>query len=475
MLETKEKPNKIGILVVNYNNLEYTKNCVSDLFKQINQNFELWVVDQNSSEIGTKEYLNELKQTNVSVIENNTNQDLNRVWNWFYENCESEYLCFLNNDVRISNNFTDDTINIFEKESQVGAVIHVTNNSKYVKAEHKLNYAILNPPLYQGWDFCFRRKAYTEIPDTLRIFGGDDFLFGNLNKNGYKTALVYSSPIIHYKEKTRNNIGDVIHEIQRKDNANYHIERQKIGFRHTDTTMGKMSNKYPPQGIQLTQNKNCLFTTLIDDYDILNEVNKIEGWDYLYFTNNINLKSKTWKVIYHPHETKEKLDSYKLSRYYKTNYKKYLSSYDKLIYCDARMKVVGNINELLKRLDGVDISFMKHPHANNIKEEMKRVSVGGLERKGVVDKIKERYEKENYKYDNGLFAGGVLIFKNNERTSNFFNEWWYEIENYSYRDQLSLNFVVSRNPELKYDTQPFYNTINKYFQQTPRKTKRLTF
>ena len=467
---------KLGIVVVNYNNLDYTKNCVDDLRKQINQNFELWVIDQDSTEVDTDEYFNNLHGENIKVVRNSSNVDLNRVWNNFYDKCKSEYLCFLNNDVRLTNNFTDDTLKIFNIEPSVGAVIHVTNNLKFTSPKQDLHYEILNPPLYQGWDFTLKREAFTRIPNTLRIFGGDDFIFGHLNKRGYKTALTYGSPIIHYKERTRVNMGNEIHEIQKHDIQNYHIEMKKDGYRHTDTTMNTdKSNKYPPHGIQLTQNKNCLFTTLIDDYDTLNDVNKIDGWDYVCFTNDKNLKSKTWKVIYHFHETKEKLDSYKLSRYYKTNFKKYLLSYDKLIYCDARMNVVGNINELLKRLDGVDISFMKHPAANSIKEEMKRVLGGGLERKGVIDKIKERYEKENYKYDNGLFAGGVLIFKNNERTSKFFNEWWYEIKNYSYRDQLSLNFVVSRNPELKHNSALFNKTIGLFFKQTPRKNKRMTF
>jgi hypothetical protein len=247
----KKKTNKIGILIVNYNNLDFTRNCVSDIMNQINQNFDLWVIDQNSNEIGTDDFLNELDNELINVVRNDKNYDLNRVWNWFYDECELEYLCFLNNDVRLTNNFTDDIIKIFDIESQVGAVIHVTNNLKYVKADHKLRYEILNPPLYQGWDYTVKREAYTKIPDSLRIFGGDDYIFGNLNMKGYKTALTYSSPIIHYKEKTRIKLGGEIHKIQVSDGKYYHIERQKRGFQHTDTTMGKMSNKYPPENIKL--------------------------------------------------------------------------------------------------------------------------------------------------------------------------------------------------------------------------------
>jgi hypothetical protein len=378
--------------------------------------------------------------------------------------------------VRLSNNFTDDIIRIFQNESQVGAILHVTNNPKFCKAEHTLNYEILNPPLYQGWDFCFKREAYTKIPDSLRIFGGDDFLFGHLKKGGFKIAFTYSSPIIHYKERTRIKMGSIIHQIQQEDIKNYHIQMKRDGYQHTNSTMNTdKSNKYPPDGMKLTQNTNCVFTTIINNYSTLNEVEKKEGWDYVCFTNDKNLKSNTWKIVYYPKKNETNLENYKLSRYYKTNFHKYLLSYENLIYIDARMKISGDLNVLLQRLKDVDISFMKHPEAKSIKQEMDRVLRGKLEGVEMVNEIKKRYEKEGYLYDNGLFAGGILIFKNNERTIKFFKEWWYEIKNYSYRDQLSLNFVVSRNPELKYSIQPFSETVQKYFKMMPRKSKRLTF
>lgn len=467
---------KIGILVVNYNNLNYTKNCISDLKKQLNQNFELWLVDQNSNEKGTFEFLNEINNTNVKVIKNKENLDLNRVWNYFYDNCKCEYLCFLNNDVRLTNNFIDDTIKVFDIESSVGIVIHVTNNLNYTKSKHDLNYEILKTPLYQGWDFSLRRKNYTKVPESLRIFGGDDFIFADYHKKGFKIAMVYSSPIIHYKEKTRNSLGNIIHDIQKSDIKNFHVEIKKHKLNLINSTFNtNICNKYPPDGIKLEENKKCLFTTIINQYDNLNEVKKINGWDYVCFTNDKNLKSNTWKIIYIDYTTKDKIESSKLSRFFKTNYHKYLSSYDFLIYADARMEVIGNLDLLLNRLKGYEFSFMIHPEAKSIKEEMKRVLGGRLEKKEVIEKIKDRYEKNSYKYDNGLFAGGVLIFRNCENVKKFFLDWWYEIKNYSHRDQLSLNYVLSKNQKLIYNATPFRKTIGLFFKQNSRKSKRPVF
>ena len=245
----------VGVLIVNYNNLEYTRNCVSDLSKQINNNFQLWVVDQNSNERGTKDYLKELDNlSGITVIRNKTNVDLNKVWNYFYSICNSDILCYLNNDTRLTNNFIDDIIKIFSIESEVGIVIHVTNNEKYTKADSNLSYEVLSPPLSQGWDYSIRKELYVKIPSTLRIFGGDDFIFAHVNKVGKKIALTYSSPIIHYKEKTREMFGNNIRDIQSLDAANYWKEVGNDGLTHVNSTFNSNKcNKIPPPNIKLWQ------------------------------------------------------------------------------------------------------------------------------------------------------------------------------------------------------------------------------
>ena len=84
-----------------------------------------------------------------------------------------------------------------------------------------LEYKVLYPPYYQGWDFTIRRNIIPKIPKQLKIFGGDDYIFAKIVQKGYNVALVYSSPIIHYKEKTRINIPN-IKEIQEEDAMNFY-------------------------------------------------------------------------------------------------------------------------------------------------------------------------------------------------------------------------------------------------------------
>ena len=119
---------EIAVLVVNINNLAYTSNVINDLLVQ-DCEFKLTVVDQGSTEINTREYLDFLCELDrINVIRNKTNVNLNTLWNKFYCETEEPYLCFLNNDVRVPRNFLKDTLDIFGKEKDVGATIHATNH-----------------------------------------------------------------------------------------------------------------------------------------------------------------------------------------------------------------------------------------------------------------------------------------------------------------------------------------------------------
>lgn len=190
----------ISVLVVNLNNLEYTKNCINDLLKQ-DCNFDLTIVDQNSSESGTKEYFSSLPE-NVEFIQNYENKSLNHLWNWFVEKSQTTYVCLLNNDVRIAPNFLSSAIQILEKEPKVGFVNHVSNNKDYQEWSNELKYKIIEKPYRQGWDPIFRKECYSNIPEELSFFYGDDYIYSKLYSSGMKGAYVLNSPMIHFERST---------------------------------------------------------------------------------------------------------------------------------------------------------------------------------------------------------------------------------------------------------------------------------
>jgi hypothetical protein len=229
---------ELHVLVVNVNNLQMTKSLVEDLQQQTLPCY-LTIVDQGSVEPGTMEYLQTI--LGAKVIYNDHNVPLNWMWNYFYQNTTEPYLCFLNNDTRITCNFVEDIVEIFNRESNVGCVVHAVNHPEYVKRT-LLHYVIPDGRFVQGWDFTLRRECYTLIPEELKFFGGDDWLYHNLYEKGWKVAVALSSPILHYKAVSRRYVD---RQVLNQDSRNFKMKGYKrlpYGSSYT--------RKYPTKEIQ---------------------------------------------------------------------------------------------------------------------------------------------------------------------------------------------------------------------------------
>jgi GT2 family glycosyltransferase len=177
---------------------------VANLLSQSHTDYKLTIVDQNSSEEGTEEVLSQLTDSRIEIIRNPENRPLNHVWNWFSQNYTEDILCFLNNDVIITDNFISDVVEVFNKEPQVGVVVHATNHENYTVKKPTLEYTVVERGKFmQGWDFSIRRNLFTLIPQQIKTYCGDDFLYHHLYQKGYDMAYVTSSPMIHFEGQSK--------------------------------------------------------------------------------------------------------------------------------------------------------------------------------------------------------------------------------------------------------------------------------
>ena len=194
----------IRVLILNLNNLNFIRDCVSDLRAQAHFNFKVTIIDQDSTEEGNREFLESINDSRFEIIFNENNEPVNKMWNWFANTYDEDLLCFLNNDVRIPKNFILDTIETFHKEEEVGIAVHATNHPHYSHVKSKLMYAIVPKLKYmQGWDYTIRKECFTQIPEELKIYCGDDFLFHQTYLKGFDLAYIVSSPIIHYEGQSK--------------------------------------------------------------------------------------------------------------------------------------------------------------------------------------------------------------------------------------------------------------------------------
>lgn len=202
--------NRIDVLVVNLNNIKYTIDCVKDILEQDWTDYSITVYDNASDERGTSDGIEHISKMSekVRVVKLDSMMDLNKIWNKFAAGSTAKYLCFLNNDVRIPKNFLRDTVITMSSNQQIGIVSHATNNKKYCTVKNSTEYclsesSVKGKEIRQGWDFSIRRELYVPIPDDIRVYCGDDWIFHNVYGKGKLCAIVTSSPIIHYGGMSR--------------------------------------------------------------------------------------------------------------------------------------------------------------------------------------------------------------------------------------------------------------------------------
>jgi len=109
----------------------------------------LTIIDNGSDGLEkNQKYFNSLyshwpfKNRSLHILGLKKSIHLNVIWNIFYEMAENEWLCFLNNDLSIPENFISDNISVVEKEPNVGIINHATNKLEYKMISNKLIYKV---------------------------------------------------------------------------------------------------------------------------------------------------------------------------------------------------------------------------------------------------------------------------------------------------------------------------------------------
>lgn len=113
--------NFVSVIIPNYNGLKYLKNCLNSL-KNENKLFLEIIIVENGSNDGSAEYLNKLKDQSIKVIYNKKNLGFAKAVNQGINESNSEYVCLLNNDVEIANNFFSNLLNCIENDSKIFSV-----------------------------------------------------------------------------------------------------------------------------------------------------------------------------------------------------------------------------------------------------------------------------------------------------------------------------------------------------------------
>ncbi len=140
---------RASIIVVTYNNLDYTRLCLESIYKKtVYPNYEVIVVD-NASIDGTVEFLKTFGAThpNFAPIFNERNEGFASANNRGIAAATGEYMVFLNNDTIVPRGWLSGLINHL-RDAQVGIVGPVTNFSGN---ESRIEVDYLTPDEMEGF------------------------------------------------------------------------------------------------------------------------------------------------------------------------------------------------------------------------------------------------------------------------------------------------------------------------------------
>lgn len=218
----------------------------------------------------------------------------------------------------------------------------------------------------------------------------------------------------------------------------------------------------------VSSNKNdkkeiVVYTAITNHYDDLKELSCLSNnCDYICFTDNPNIQSKTWTI-----KNMENLiyDHNRNAKQYKIFPHLFLEDYEYSLWIDGSIDIIGDIEELIKTyLVNAPIAFLRHEERNCIYEELDAlISNGRKDNAEVMRSQVEKYKNLGYPKNIGLITATIILRKHNDlNVIHIMEEWWKEIINHSKRDQLSFNYVAWKN-NFKFTVIPNHIYNNHYF------------
>jgi len=153
------KGKSVSIIIVNYNGKSYLLDCLISILKSNYKNFEIIVVDNNSSDKSidfVKKKLNG-KIKNIHYLKLNENFGPALARNEGVRIAKGKYLAFLDNDTQVEENWIIETVKFFQNDKKIGCIqcklLLLADKNKYDYAGEYLNQC----------GFLVQRANYGEI------------------------------------------------------------------------------------------------------------------------------------------------------------------------------------------------------------------------------------------------------------------------------------------------------------------------
>ncbi|MEG6570381.1 glycosyltransferase [Thermoanaerobacterium thermosaccharolyticum] len=237
-----------SIIILTYNQIDYTKMCIESIRKYTKTPYEIIVVDNGSSD-GTIEYLE--SQNDIKLIKNRENRGFAAGCNQGISIAEGEYIILLNNDTIVTENWLSNLLYCLNNANNAGIVGPVTNNisgdQKIITYYKNINdmhefagkFNVQNQKWRKslrlvGYCMVMRKELFREIGLLDENYGignfeDDDLCLRALLK-GYNLYINDTTFIHHFGSVTFKNMDINYAELMKKNEIYF---KQKWGYSHS--------------------------------------------------------------------------------------------------------------------------------------------------------------------------------------------------------------------------------------------------
>ena len=208
---------KLSIVIPVFNKLNFTKACLTDLFK-LPEDHEIIIVDNGSTD-GTYEYLQELSsKQNFVVLPLKENVGFARGCNIGYGEASAPNVLFLNNDIRVKADFDTWTQPLLDKckEGLVGPTMgQLDSQLQFVKES---NSTLTGNSYISGWCIAASKEIWRQldISSNNEIFSNEFFCYFEDTDLSFRAKelkiplQIVDIPVVHFGQTSSKQLNTAI-------------------------------------------------------------------------------------------------------------------------------------------------------------------------------------------------------------------------------------------------------------------------
>lgn len=283
------------------------------------------------------------------------------------------------------------------------------------------------------------QKGLKAFPDDKQLLA--EFAFLAEARGDKRTAIERWSPLLKDLEKT-----DDIGVWQRlKDGRAYtSIAKRLIDIKAYKKHIKEYQAAQSKRRSKSNKPRIAIYTAIVGDYDYVKLPEQLDkDIDYILFTDQPTMDTGVFETRPLPYFDADKTRS---ARYVKTHPHVLLADYDIVFWLDASIMIVEDISAIIQSFidSGKPVGAIHHPVRKSIFDEARACIQLGKETREDIDTQMQHYRMMQFDCNDLIESGFMGFDLRIPNVSVFLNTWWSEIDRFTKRDQLSVNYALDR-------------------------------